>query len=422
MAQGSFTVVQVSDCHLNPLDADSMGRFKAVRERIEALKPDYVVASGDISDDGFRNDGMFEQLKTAFEKWSVPVLVIPGNHDIGDKMGEANEIKQPYLDRWLKVFGKDRFAEPSGNWLLLGLNTQVVGSGLHHEADQLQWMDKVLDQAQLDGRQVAVFLHAAAYLFDPDEVLSDGSQYWGFDPFPRRELVRRLHMPHVRLVANGHLHWHQIVQRGAAKWVWCPSTDLIVDDAIFPRGGGVIGLIRYTFDDGGVEPQLVELDMPARKVHVFRPTVELPGRDPVTMAELVLDFTGTLSKDGRLLPGVAEKLKDLAKRIRITVMTADTFGTAREALAGLPLDFERVETGADKQRFIEGLGPQHTVAIGNGRNDVPMVKAAAIGVAVIGPEGADGELLRVADVVVNNIYDALDLVANPMRLKATMRA
>jgi GTP-binding protein EngB required for normal cell division len=39
----------------------------------------------------------------------------------------------------------------------------------------------------------------------------------------------------------------------------------------------------------------------------------------------------------------------------------------------------------------------------------------------IGPEGASAELLLVADVVVRDVLDALDLITNPLRLKATLR-
>jgi len=87
----------------------------------------------------------------------------------------------------------------------------------------------------------------------------------------------------------------------------------------------------------------------------------------------------------------------------------------------LPLSVEIIETGEDKAAYIEKLDPDQLVVIGNGRNDVPWVKRAAIGIAVVGPEGAAGELVKAADVVVSDINDALDLVLNPLRLKATLR-
>ena len=136
---------------------------------------------------------------------------------------------------------------------------------------------------------------------------------------------------------------------------------------------------------------------------------------------LVLDYTGTLSLDGTLLPGVAQRLERLAKDVRITVLTADTFGKAEQQLAGLPVDVRIIETGLDKAGFVTKLGAEHVITIGNGRNDMAMMVLAGLRIAVIGPEGASAELLLVADAVVHNILDALDLITNPLRLKATLR-
>ena len=149
--------------------------------------------------------------------------------------------------------------------------------------------------------------------------------------------------------------------------------------------------------------------------------VAVPGKPTIELSDLALDFTGTLSRDGGLLPGVAERITALAERLRITVMTADTRGTARRELAGLPLTVELVRDGDAKAELVRKLGPERTVAVGNGRNDVAMVTLAAIGIAVLGAEGTAGELIRVADVVTADVNDALDLLADPVRLVATLR-
>jgi soluble P-type ATPase len=149
--------------------------------------------------------------------------------------------------------------------------------------------------------------------------------------------------------------------------------------------------------------------------------VAIPGERPVVLSHLVLDFNGTLAQDGNLLPGVAIRLRKLGRRLRIVVATADTFGKARSALKGLPVAVEIVETGRHKLRLLSRLGPSRTVAIGNGRNDVPMMREAALSIAVIGPEGAAGEAVRVADILVRDIRDGLDLLLKPLRLKATYR-
>lgn len=136
---------------------------------------------------------------------------------------------------------------------------------------------------------------------------------------------------------------------------------------------------------------------------------------------LVLDFTGTLSKDGALIPGVPERLQALARDLTIHVLTADTFGTARKALAGLPVTIRIIRDGDEKARLVSDLGGHVAIAVGNGRNDIPMMAVAGLGVAVVGPEGAAASLLAAADLVTRDILDAFDLISHPLRLKATLR-
>ncbi len=154
--------------------------------------------------------------------------------------------------------------------------------------------------------------------------------------------------------------------------------------------------------------------MPEREL-----VVDVPGARPLRLRHLVLDFNGTLARDGRLLPGVRPRLARLARRLTVSVLTADTFGTARRALRGLPVAIGTVRTGAEKRRFVAAR--DGVVAIGNGRNDVPMMEASPLAVAIVGPEGAAAAVLRAADVVVNDVRDALDLVLRPRRLTATLR-
>jgi len=147
--------------------------------------------------------------------------------------------------------------------------------------------------------------------------------------------------------------------------------------------------------------------------------LEIPGRPAVSLRHLLLDLNGTIARDGRLLPGVRRRLPRLARILEVRVLTADTFGTAAAQLRGLPVSLVRVETGADKARLARAL--EGVAAVGNGANDAGMLRAAALGVAVVGPEGMAGELVAAADVVVVRVEDALDLVLRPGRLAATLR-
>jgi soluble P-type ATPase len=148
--------------------------------------------------------------------------------------------------------------------------------------------------------------------------------------------------------------------------------------------------------------------------------LEMPG-GTTTFRRLVLDYTGTLSLDGALLPGVAERIRRLSGDLRITILTADTFGTAREAMEHLPVEVQLIGDGKEKADVVSAMGPEGVIAIGNGRNDIPMMDVATLAMAVLGPEGAAAGLLSAADVVTRDINDALDLILHPLRLKATTR-
>ena len=149
--------------------------------------------------------------------------------------------------------------------------------------------------------------------------------------------------------------------------------------------------------------------------------VPVPGVGELRLEHLVLDVNGTLTDRGRLLDGVAERLRTVGSVLALHVVSSDTYGNAEEIAAGAGAAFRRVTHGDEKRAFVERLGPAATAAVGNGRNDVAMLRAAALGIAVIGPEGANAAALAAADVVAGSIGAALDLLADPQALAATLR-
>ncbi len=154
-------------------------------------------------------------------------------------------------------------------------------------------------------------------------------------------------------------------------------------------------------------------------------TVDIPGYRPMQLAHLVMDYNGTLAVDGEIEPGVAQALKTLASKLSIHVVTADTFGLAADRLAGCPVQLSVLPPGDQdvaKRNYVDDLGAEKTVAIGNGRNDRLMLKHAGLGIAVILDEGAAFETLAAADVVCRGILPALNLLTHPLRLKATLRS
>jgi len=149
--------------------------------------------------------------------------------------------------------------------------------------------------------------------------------------------------------------------------------------------------------------------------------VDIPGLGVLRLEHLVLDLNGTLSDRGELIPGVTGRIGRLAGTLELHLLTADTLGTAAGLAARLGLSVTTVATGETKAAFVERLGPDRTVAIGNGRNDEAMLRAARIGIAIVGPEGAAAGALRAADVVCRSVTDALDLLLDERLLIATLR-
>ena len=135
----------------------------------------------------------------------------------------------------------------------------------------------------------------------------------------------------------------------------------------------------------------------------------------------MLDVNGTLTSRGALLSGVQTRLDVLRARLAIHLVSADTFGTLASIAELLEASAVRAGSGEDKLRELERLGPERSAVIGNGANDVLVLEAAALGVAVIGPEGASAAAMRAADVVCTSVLDALDLLLEPKALSATLR-
>lgn len=151
---------------------------------------------------------------------------------------------------------------------------------------------------------------------------------------------------------------------------------------------------------------------------------DIPGFGLVRLEHLVSDFTGTLSVDGRFLPGVKECLNKIAELLKVHILTADTFGMARSELEGVNCEIHILEGenhDIQKEEYIVSLGTECVVALGNGNNDRRMLKAARVGIAVCLKEGCAIDAIMSANLVTISALDALELLLIPKRLKATLR-
>jgi P-type E1-E2 ATPase len=152
--------------------------------------------------------------------------------------------------------------------------------------------------------------------------------------------------------------------------------------------------------------------------------IEVPGYLKYRLQDLVLDVNGTIAEDGQLLEGVVERFEELRQKIQIHLITADTHKNQAAIDRSLRLAAVRIpehNQANAKLDYIKQLGVATAAAIGNGANDAAMLEHAALGILVIGPEGAATEALLKAKVVVPNIQTGLGLLLHPKRLIATLR-
>lgn len=153
-------------------------------------------------------------------------------------------------------------------------------------------------------------------------------------------------------------------------------------------------------------------------------TVNIPGYGDVEIKNLVLDYNGTLAKDGFLLDGLGEIINKIARSINVYVITANTFGNVETEIGNLPVKIIKLKNSDErneKLELIKSLDPKVTASIGNGSNDELMLRESILGICIIGQEGCSTRALNSADLAINDIRAALELIIFPDRLKATLR-
>lgn len=251
----TFMLAQVSDPHLGSKTALFRDNFDHVVTALEALRPDVVVATGDVSLDGADSDADLALAAAQLRRLPAPVHAVPGNHDVGDHPERAprQPVNDDRLDRWRRTMGADRWVVDRDGWRLIGLDSQIMGA---HPAEEAQ--ARLIEEAlrTVGDRRIAVFIHKPFFAADPDETAFD---YWSVPPFARAPLRPLMAHPNLRLVASGHLHVHHTMQRGAVQYVWAPSTAFIVDPGAQPglAGERPTGILAHRFQEDSVETSLV---------------------------------------------------------------------------------------------------------------------------------------------------------------------
>ncbi|WP_170413305.1 metallophosphoesterase family protein [Ruegeria arenilitoris] len=247
----SFAVI--SDTHVNPdedrcnspfpVNARANRRFRYVVADINRREVDFVVHLGDllhpVPDTGELFARAAEAYRAIVSDLTMPIHVLPGNHDIGDTPisgGPASPTTPKMIEAWEKEFGAQYHSFEKGGVRFLLLNAQLINSGLQDEVDQRRWVENELAAAQ--GQRVMLMLHHPAYLCYPDEL----DHYDNTDQPGRGWLLGLLEKHEIEAMFSGHAHNFWYDRYSETDFYLAPATSFVRQDysemlrAIPPEG------------------------------------------------------------------------------------------------------------------------------------------------------------------------------------------
>lgn len=218
-------ILHISDPHLSPRSPLFRENVAIIRRLAEADPPDLVIATGDLSLDGADREEDLAFAAELIAAFPAPVLALPGNHDTGTdrRLSKRQPVDDARLDRWRRHCGPGFGVVDLPGWRVVGLNSEVMGTG--HAAEAAQAVVIAEAAAGAGARRIALFLHRPPFLADPAEA---GFDPWCIAPEGRPALAPLLDHPGLRLVASGHIHLHHRFARGPVRHVWAPALSFTV--------------------------------------------------------------------------------------------------------------------------------------------------------------------------------------------------
>lgn len=203
-------LIQLSDCHVSASpDAvyrgiDARETLRSLLPAVRAWAPDLVLLTGDLAEDGTAEAYAF--LSDELDGLGVPLLTIPGNHDVPEQ--QACAFPQTALDKPL--------VRDADGWRLVLLNSAVEGKiGGALDGAMLVGLDAALEDG--DAPALVALHHQPLPTGSPwiDRYALDEPQaFWGvIDRHPR-----------VRAICWGHIHHDFHARRGVVTLLGAPST------------------------------------------------------------------------------------------------------------------------------------------------------------------------------------------------------
>lgn len=281
------TIAHISDLHLQSGKPKRQSQVEPILRKINKMKPDLVVISGDVTDDGWES---IEELKWAKawldERIDGEWFAVPGNHDVGNFVSlPKGSVTEARVTDWERTFMWNVDGWLNGEterkpyrWCILGFNSMLFGSGVKQEALERDWLTK--QQSLIDSvpkqinAYVAVFIHSPLFIERSDEPTNSDADYWLGPSAARLAFYERLNEMGVKLIGSGHVHQTRVQQIAETKLAWAPpasGTWVHAPGLPNPPMPEQTGFLLHTLhDDGRVESELIEC-APMLKLYEHNP-------------------------------------------------------------------------------------------------------------------------------------------------------
>ncbi len=249
--------VQLTDTHLSPDEPDFTARAEEARDEALAHNPDLMIISGDLTQYGSETD--FAALREFLAPISVPLHVVAGNHDIGDKIsGYTHDHLTPArLERYHELVGPLFHSFDHGPCHIACFDSGVLNSRLPIERAQREWLEADLAAGERAQYRIVV-THYPLFWDHPEETLTPETGYYTVEEPARSDLLDLMARYGVHLYLCGHIHQVREATWRGTRYLCTASTAFAVGEDKRELGYRLV-------ECGGSGPaaRMVRLELPA---------------------------------------------------------------------------------------------------------------------------------------------------------------
>lgn len=248
--------IHLSDTHVSPHEPAFNARARqAVREAL-ALQPGFALITGDLTQYGTTED--FALLAELLDAFDVPVHVLPGNHDVGNKPSSFTDdhVRTQRLALYEQWAGPRYYSFEYEGLHFSCLDSNVLNSGLPTEREQRHWLADDLAAAH-DARQRILVTHYPLFWDGLDEAVNENSGYYTVEDPARHELASLLREHTVSHYLAGHVHQLREAAHGPTRFITAPATSFSV-----AADESLVGYRLVEVGDDGLQCQFRQLRLP----------------------------------------------------------------------------------------------------------------------------------------------------------------